>query len=66
MVVAQLGVSAREAYVRMQAYAYSHQRLLSDVATDVVHRRLRFTPESDTNPGTDPGPTAGDDSVSKR
>lgn len=58
MVVAQLGVSAPEAYVRLQAYAYLHERLLGEVADDVVHRRLRFTPETDADPDTDPNPTA--------
>lgn len=58
MVVAQLGVSAREAYVRLQAYAYANGRLLSEVAHDVVHRRLRFTPE----PNSDPGEGASPDS----
>lgn len=58
MIVAQLGVSAREAYVRLQAYAYAHGRLLHDVAHDVVDRRLRFHPDPD--PDTDPlTPTTG-------
>jgi hypothetical protein len=56
MVVAQLEVSAREAYVRLQAYAYAHERLLSEVAEDVVHRRLKFTPELDSNPHADADP----------
>jgi hypothetical protein len=47
MVTAQLGVTAREAYVRMQAFAYAQGRLLSDIAHDVVHRRLRFDPDVD-------------------
>lgn len=47
MVTAQLGVTAREAYVRMQAFAYVQGRLLSDIAHDVVHRRLRFDPDVD-------------------
>ncbi|MGW4101254.1 ANTAR domain-containing protein [Mycobacterium sp. NPDC004974] len=51
MVVAQLGVGAREAYVRLQAYAYANGRLLSEVAHDVVHRRLRFAPEPNADPG---------------
>ncbi len=56
MIVAQLGVSARNAYVRLQAYAYAHGRLLSDVAHEVVHRRLRFTPGADVDPAADPDP----------
>jgi hypothetical protein len=43
MVLAQLGVSATDALARMRAYAFVEQRLLSDVAHDVVARRLRFT-----------------------
>ncbi len=43
MVVAQLGVSAQDALARMRAYAFAEQRLLSDVADDVLSRRLRFT-----------------------
>lgn len=43
MVLAQLGVSAENALARMRAYAFLEQRLLSDVAHDVVTRRLRFT-----------------------
>ena len=43
MVLAQLGVSAQDALARLRAYAFVEQRLLSDVARDVVTRRLRFT-----------------------
>ncbi len=43
MVVAQLGVSAQDALARMRAYAFAEQQLLSDVAHDVLSRRLRFT-----------------------
>ena len=43
MVLAQLGFSATDALARMRAYAFVEQRLLSDVAHDVVSRRLRFT-----------------------
>lgn len=43
MVLAQLGVNATDALARMRAYAFVEQRLLSDVAHDVVARRLRFT-----------------------
>jgi hypothetical protein len=38
----QLGVSITEALVRLRAYAFSHDRLLHDVAEDVVARRLRL------------------------
>jgi hypothetical protein len=42
MIIAQLGVTAHEAFVRMQGFAYSNGRMLSDVARAVVHRELRF------------------------
>jgi hypothetical protein len=45
MVLAQLGVSATEALARLRGYAFVEQRLLIDVARDVVARRLRFTDE---------------------
>ena len=38
----QLGVSITEALIRLRAYAFSHDRLLREVAEDVVARRLRF------------------------
>lgn len=43
MVLAQLGVGPQDALARLRAYAFVEQRLLSDVAHDVVARRLRFT-----------------------
>ncbi len=45
MVLAQLGISATDALARMRAYAFVEQRLLNEVAHDVVTRRLRFTPD---------------------
>jgi GAF domain-containing protein len=42
MIMVQLGVSISEAIARMRAYAYAENRSLSDVARDVVARRLRF------------------------
>jgi hypothetical protein len=42
MIIAQLGVSAAVALVRLRAYAYANDRRLRDVARDVVARRLRF------------------------
>lgn len=50
MLVSQLGASARDAYVRMQAFAYAHHRLLDDVAHAVVDGRLRFDQGPDANP----------------
>jgi hypothetical protein len=43
MVLAQLRVSADDALARLRAHAFVHQRLLIDVARDVVDRRLVFT-----------------------
>jgi GAF domain/ANTAR domain len=42
MVAAQLDVSVGVALIRLRAYAFSHERPLSEVAEDVVTRRLRF------------------------
>lgn len=47
MLVAQLGVGAREAYVRMRAYSFAHGRLLGDVARDIVHGGLRIGDDPD-------------------
>ena len=46
MVVAQLGISAADALARLRAHAFAKQRLLRDVAHDVVARRLRFTKDT--------------------
>jgi hypothetical protein len=47
MVAVQLGVSLREAMVRLRAYAYAHERRLSDVADDVIARRINLEAEKD-------------------
>lgn len=44
MVAAQLDVSVAQALIRLRGYAFGHNRLLREVAEDVVGRRLRFTP----------------------
>ncbi len=46
MVVAQLDLSATDAFARLRAYAFLEHRLLGDVARDVVARRLRFTQDT--------------------
>ena len=46
MVVAQLGISAADALARLRAHAFAEQRLLGEVARDVVARRLRFTKDA--------------------
>jgi len=42
MVSVQEGISVTEALIRLRAYAFSNDRLLADVAQDVVARRLRL------------------------
>ncbi|GIE90915.1 GAF and ANTAR domain-containing protein [Actinoplanes regularis] len=42
MVMVQMGISLAEAMVRLRAYAYAEDRPLSEVAADIVARRLRF------------------------
>ena len=42
MVSVQLKVSVTEALIRLRAYAFSNDRMLADVAEDVVARRLRL------------------------
>ena len=43
MLTIQLGVGIAEAFARLRAYAYIHDRRLADVASDIVARRLRLT-----------------------
>jgi GAF domain-containing protein len=42
MVAAQLDVSVGQALIRLRAYAFGHDRPLSEVAKDVVARKLRL------------------------
>lgn len=42
MVAVQLGVTITEALIRLRAYAFGHDRLVADVAKDVVDGRLRI------------------------
>ena len=51
MVAVQLGVGVGEALVRLRAYAFVNDRLVTEVAEDVVGRRLRF---DDPGPGVEP------------
>jgi GAF domain-containing protein len=44
MVAVQLGVGVAEATLRLRAHAFSTDRLVADVARDVVARWLRFDP----------------------
>jgi AmiR/NasT family two-component response regulator len=43
MVSIQLDISTQAALARMRAHAFVHDQLLTDVARDVVARRLAFT-----------------------
>jgi hypothetical protein len=45
MLTVQLGVGVGEAFTRLRAYAYAHDRRLADVAGDIVARRLRLHPD---------------------
>jgi hypothetical protein len=53
MVSAQLGVSVGQALVRLRGYAFGNGRSLTEVACDVVNRRLRF---DDRSGEKDPAP----------
>jgi hypothetical protein len=46
MVSVQLDTDLGEAFLRLRAHAYLTGRRLSEVAADVVARRLRFTPDT--------------------
>jgi hypothetical protein len=43
IVSVQEGISVTDALIRLRAYAFSHDRLLTDVAQDVVDRKLRLS-----------------------
>jgi hypothetical protein len=57
MIVAQMGVTAAVALIRLRAYAYAHEERLRDVAASVVARRIRFhaEPVSGAARGNDEG-----------
>ena len=42
MISVQLGISVTEALIRLRAYAFGSDRLITDVAQDVIARRLRL------------------------
>jgi hypothetical protein len=46
MVAAQLDISVGQALIRLRAYAFGNDRSLTEVAEDVVGRRLRFDQRS--------------------
>jgi hypothetical protein len=45
MLTEQLRTGIEDAFVRLRAYAYAHDRQLADVARDIVGRRLRLRPD---------------------
>jgi ANTAR domain len=47
MLTVQLGLPIAEAFARLRAYAYTKDRRLADVASDIVARRLRLSPDPD-------------------
>jgi hypothetical protein len=53
MLTEQLGVGIDEAFVRLRAYAYADERRLTEVARDIVARRLRLGRDPDV-PVNDP------------
>ena len=55
MLTVQLGVLIAEAFARLRAYAYSEDRRLADVASDIVARRLRLHPDPDPDRVPDGG-----------
>jgi hypothetical protein len=48
MVLAQVGTTAEDAHLIIQARAYSENRPMREVAQDVIDRRIRFSPLSET------------------
>jgi hypothetical protein len=45
MLTEQLGAGIGDAFVRLRAYAYARDLRLTDVARDIVARRLRLHPD---------------------
>ena len=47
MLTEQLGVGIADAFIRLRAYAFAYDLRLTDVAREIVARRLRLRPDSD-------------------
>jgi AmiR/NasT family two-component response regulator len=45
MISVQLGISVDEAFIRLRARAFAENQSLSELAADVVARRIRFDNE---------------------
>lgn len=52
MISVQLGITVGQALIRLRAHAFGNDRPLTEVARDVVDRRLRFDGDSDENDQT--------------
>ena len=50
MLTEQLGTGIADAFARLRAYAYVNDLRLTDVARDIVARRLRLCPDPDLSP----------------
>lgn len=61
MVVAQLAVSATDAFALLRAHAFAYDKTLGDVATDVLERRLRFSTDSTAHDRITSNDTLGDE-----
>lgn len=46
MLITQLGVPAEEAFARLRGHAFSHDRMVGEIAGDIVARRLRLEADS--------------------
>ena len=46
MLMAQLHVGAEQALIRLRAYAFAHERRVSDVARDIVGRKIELEPDA--------------------
>jgi hypothetical protein len=57
MVAAQLEVSVTDALAALRAYAFTRGRRLGDVATDVLERRIRLSPDAENGSVRPVGPT---------
>jgi len=51
MVLAQIGTTAEDAHLIIQARAFAENRTMREVAQDVLDRRIRFSPLSDPSEG---------------
>jgi hypothetical protein len=66
MIMVQLGVGPQHALDRLRAHAFTQGRTITEAATDVLARTLRFHPEADDDPPEGPGRHGGDEGDSDR